>query len=165
MYKVFYNIFEDHARLHVQAPFDLADPYMGHLHSSQLHPPRTIQVLKRSIANKEGIEPRYISGIYLTPDDDDPAEDSQKVMRLDGDPGATIDNPITVVVDRKVIGEPILMEPPQGISNTSSSLLARLTQGSASKSWRNKVASPDRPTGWAIANTITPCELSQRIMA
>lgn len=167
---MYYNIFEDHTRIRVNHPCDPQDPYLARISTAHLHPPRTISVMKRHIANKEAIDPSHMSSVYLTPDDDEPLLDTVKLMNtIEEGHGSSSDNPIIIMIDRKVIGEPLLLQPLSYETHTeepdAGCLVACGLFGSRKSSLtlrksnisRGKVASSERPMGWLKANIAAPC--------
>jgi hypothetical protein len=132
---------------------DQEDRLVGRFDTRHLGPPRSIAATKHLIASLEQMEVSAVKDIYMSVDDDAPAEDTVKILRAPGNHGRSLNNPLAVSVAKGTSGAGMR------IAATSSSMGSTGPEEPKLSSEEDKVSSVDLPRGWR-RGTVTrgePC--------
>lgn len=80
-------------------PVEASDPYTSRFEYRRLAPPRSVGSAKRHIAAVEGFYSANAMELFLSAEDDEPADDKQGISKgIDGS-GCTIDDPIVLIFE------------------------------------------------------------------
>ena len=104
---VYYQLFEEGVLVSAKTSFLSGEPTIGRFETRRLGPPRSIAVVKRVVAAVEDIDVSRITDVYITIDDEDPAGDDLKILRLPSKPGSAMDNPLAVIIAKAPAPRPV----------------------------------------------------------
>ena len=95
---VYYRIYADDGAIPSKTPVSPGDPFLGRIKIKSVPPPRTAKAVKFSIGNVEGIKDRKSTSLFLTPFNQSPMGDAEKIVvpNLTG-PGSIPQEPVALV--------------------------------------------------------------------
>ena len=95
---VYYRIYAEDGAIPSKTPVAPGDLFLGRIKATSVPPPRTVKVVKCSIAKVENIKDRESTTLFLTPCSETPMDDAEKVTILNGTgPGSTPQEPLALV--------------------------------------------------------------------
>ena len=100
IFLVYYRIYAEDGAIPLKTPVIPGDLYLGRIKARSVPPPRTVKVVKLSIAKAENIkfEDHTSTTLFLTPYSQSPMDDADKVTIINGTgPGSTAQEPLALV--------------------------------------------------------------------
>lgn len=101
---VYYQVFGHSSPLSLKSAFDSADDTLGRILTRKIAPPKTIAVIKRYIAQLEGLDASLFDEVYLDSDggSDEPLPDGFKIPLSGSDdmPGLNSDIPLAIIMKK-----------------------------------------------------------------
>jgi len=112
---VYYELFGSASTLSSKCAFDSENDSIGRVPARKIAPPRTAAIVKRYIAQLEGIDPTQIT-IYTDAESDHPIPDDTRIAIFEeGGPGTSLENPLAISLrdgDHLATPSPVLMPTP-----------------------------------------------------
>jgi hypothetical protein len=97
LFAVYYQCFGNSSALPSKRAFDAQDNTTGRVPARTIAPPRTAAVVKRYIAQQEGIDPSEVEAIYASAESDQPIPDDARIpIFQEAGPGSSMGSPLAI---------------------------------------------------------------------
>jgi hypothetical protein len=104
---VYYRVYNEHGRVRSLYPLNLNDPSLSRIYAMSVAPPHTAALVKRRLCRVEGVTGP--TTLFITTPGLSPMSDGDRIPVLsEASPGATSQNPITLLVQTRYTNRNIL---------------------------------------------------------